>query len=319
MIDPLDTPAEAGLSRPPTSSVLGDIRPDQWSPEMIASLDWMRVAELVRAIAAHSGCELARSIVLQDGSVAFGMIEQPGTPQPRRALVKIAGWNEWGATAESVQLFAQEVGTAKDARGILIAPGGFTPAALLAAQEHRIETVDTDSLFRVLDSLPPERSELFFTIAAAGACTTPTCPICQQKLRRLDSGALDDLPPLLTFDQTGLVADHVLCDRFEVAPGSEVTFLHVVQAREMRISGDASGDFVCDGPVTLLPGGTLTGTIAARSVNVRAGGELRGQFRILEGPLQPFVHAARRWQWLCRGDRSKPECAGVIFEPHEER
>jgi hypothetical protein len=68
-----------------------------------------------------------------------------------------------------------------------------------------------------------------------------------------------------------------------------------------------------------MPGGTLSGTVAARSVNVRDGGELLGQFRILDGPPQSFITEVRRWQWLCRSDRGKPECEKVVFEPHNEQ
>lgn len=315
MLDPFVTLSEAGFSQQGDLITAGE---DHWTPELIASLDWLRVAELVRAIAAHSGCELARSVVLQDGSVAFAMIEHPMTAHPQRALVKIAGWNEWGASPTSVMHFAREVLTANKARGILIAPGGFTAAAALAAQEHRIEMVDAAGLHQVLLSLPAERSDFFFTIATAGNCTTPTCPVCLQKLSRVESVSHKELPECRVFQESGLIAEPVQAVRVEVAAKTEVTFLYEVKAREIIISGDAVGDFVCEGPVTLMPGGTLSGTVAARSVNVRDGGELLGKFRILDGPPRSFITEVRRWQWLCRSDRGKPECEKVVFEPHNE-
>ena len=83
---------------------------------------------------------------MPDGAVLFGMIEEPKSAKARRAMVKIAPWNEWGATPETVQRFAQEVSTARNTRGILIAPAGFSPAALRMAQELRIEAVDAVGL-----------------------------------------------------------------------------------------------------------------------------------------------------------------------------
>lgn len=315
MLDPFVTLAEAGFSQQGELITAGP-ETDHWTPELIASLDWMRMAELVRALAAHGGCELARSMVLEDGSVAFAMIERPTTAHPQRALVKITSWNEWGATPANVMQFAREVLTANKTRGILIAPGGFTPAALLAAQEHRIETVDAAGLYQVLQSLPAERSDFFFTIATAGDRTTPTCPVCLQKLSKVESVSRTELPESRVFEESGLIADHVQANCVEVAAGTEVTFLHEVKAREIVIAGDATGDFVCEGPVTLLPGGTLNGSVAARSVNVRDGGELLGKFRILSGPPQSFITEIRRWHWLCRSDRRKQECERVSFEPH---
>ncbi len=317
MLDPFSKLAEAGFSQQGGLITSGP-EAEHWTPELIASLDWMRVAELVRAIAVHGGCELARSMVMEDGSVMFAMMERPLTPHPQRALVKITGWNEWGAMPEAVMHFAREVRTAQNARGVLISPGGFTPAALMAAQEHRIEAVDAAALHQVLLSLPAERSDFFFNIATAGDCTTPTCPVCLQKLSKIESVTRTELPELREITQSGLVADQVHARRVVVPPGTEITFLHEVRAQQIEISGDATGDFVCEGPVTLLPGGTLSGTVAARSMKVEDGGELRGKFRILQGPPSSFVTEIRRWQWFCRSERAKPECARVVFEPHGE-
>jgi len=311
MFDPFTTLQETGFSQGADSA-----RPGGWTPELIAALDWMRVAELARAIARHNGCELAGSRVLEDASVVFAMLERPTTAHPQRALVKIAAWNEWGATPESVRRFSSEVATAKNTRGILIAPGGFSPAALLAAQAARIEAVDAAALHAVLMRLPAERSDFFFTIATAGDCRRPSCPVCLRKLERSgedDAAAQDDHR---TIRAEGLVADPVECGTLSVPAGAEVTFLYEVRARRVHIAGHAQGDFACEGTVIIEPGGILTGTVTARAVEVREGGELRGQFRILEGALRPFPRPARVWHWRCANPAGKPACAGVRFDPH---
>lgn len=314
MLDPFATLSPTGLSSPESSS---EPTPGEWSPELIVSLDWMRVAELVRSIASHAGCELAGSRVLADGSLAFGMIERPTTMHPQRALVKISAWNEWGATPESVTHFAQEVSTAKNTRGILIAPAGFSPSAILAAQEHRIETVDATALCAVLQTLPPERSDLFFTIATAGAFKQPSCPICLNKLERVDSDTHDLPPAIQVISERGLYAEHITCDLLDISTEAEVNFLYPVQTRAMRVCGHATGDFSCDGTITIEAGGTLDGRIAARALNVLEGGELRGQFRILEsGGLEPFVTRPDRWHWSCRNLAGKAGCLGIKFAPH---
>ncbi len=320
MLDPFVTFQEAGFSQREDLAVAGS-GGEYWSPELIEKLDWVRLAELARAIAAHHGCELAGSTVLSDGSVAFGMIENPRSAHPQRALVKITGWNERGATPTTILDFAREVSTARKTRGVLIAPLGFTPAALLAAQEHRIESIDATTLCSVLMGLPSERSDLFFVIATAGDYTIPTCPICLTKLSRVEENRQNEshsLMPVRRIEESGLVAEPIHCHGLEVPSGVEAQFLHEVKAREIRIHGHAFGDFICDGPLILEPGGTLTGTVAARSLKVQDGGELRGQFRILEGDLKPFVTTQARWQWRCRNPNAKPACSQVVFEPHSE-
>lgn len=312
MLDPFATLEEAGFSQKPEGGV---DRLGGWSPELIASLDWARLSELARAIVKASGCELAGSRVMPDGAVFFGMIEEPKTAAPRRAMVKIAPWNEWGATPETVRQFAQEVRTARDTRGVLIAPSGFSPAALRVAQELRIEAVDAVVLNAAVQALPGVRGESLFVATAAGDLSTPTCPVCMKKLVRVEQETL--VLPSRIIDTDGLIADAVVCDRLDVAARCEVTFLQEVRARTITISGHASGDFICEGPVTLESSGALSGKVAARSLVVREGGQMKGQFRILEGELGSFVKPTVRWHWRCAAAMTSEACAAVVFEPHE--
>ncbi|WP_395751506.1 polymer-forming cytoskeletal protein [Prosthecobacter sp.] len=312
MLDPFVTLEEAGFSLRRSGGV---DRLAGWSPELIASLDWARLSDLARAIAAAAGCELAEARIMQDGAVHFGMIEEPRSSKARRALVKIAAWNEWGATPETVQHFAQEMSSARNTRGILIAPAGFSPAALRKAQEMRIEAVDAVALDAAVRALPGDKSDFLFVVTTAGDFSTPTCPICMKKLQRIEQESLALCSR--TIDTDGLIADAVVCDSLEIAAGCEVTFLQEVKARSITVSGHASGDFVCEGPVILEKGGTLSGKAAARSLVVRDGGELLGQFRILEGDLGSFVKPAVRWHWRCAGADGQRQCAWVVFEPHQ--
>ena len=180
---------------------------DGWSPELLVGLDWVRLAELARGVAAEGGCELAGSRNFPDSSVMFAMIERPRSTTPQRALVKLAPWNEWGATPETVEHFAQEIATAKNCRGILIAPAGFSTAALHTAQKHRIEAVDATTLCSALSGLRPEKSEIMFAVATTGDYATPTCPICDKRLHRTEQQAPS--LPSRTIDVSGLIADPV--------------------------------------------------------------------------------------------------------------
>ncbi len=303
----------------PAGGCDGDISPG-WSAELIAGLDWLRLAELARAIASNAGCELGGSRVFEDGSVIFAMVEQPRSQKPSRALVKIISWNEWSASPQAVESFVRELSTARNARGIFIAPGGFTNAALHAASEHGIETVDAARLAATLRSLPAEQSDFFHVITTAGDHASPSCPVCLGKLSRHRSSAAADLAAPASeyiFQASAIVAEPILCRRLEVRPDCEVQFLHEVRASEIVILGHVSGDFVCEGPLSLEDGATLTGTVAARAVNVHHGAELLGEARILEGELQPVMSARPLSFWICENPLGKPACKTVMFDAHE--
>lgn len=316
MLEPFSALKEAGFSLEGE----GDSLPPGWSPELINQLDWLRLAELARAIAANAGCELGGSRVMEDGSVLFAMFEQPRSAQPKRALVKIVAWNQWSATPQVVENFVSEVQSARNARGVLIAPGGFTPAASHAAAEHQIEPVDAARLCDTLKRLPEERSDFFHGITTAGDFSTPTCPVCLKKMKRQQQTSAAETRPLhseFVFQSSAIVAEQVVCRRLEIAPKIEVQFLHEVRAQEIIVNGHATGDFVCDGRLTLGSGATLTGSVAARAVDVKDGGELIGQARIIEGDLQPVKPMRRRWMWTCQNPIGKPNCARVVFDPHD--
>ena len=293
---------------------------ESWSPELIASLDWLRLGELLRAIAVHAGYQLGPSRVNIDGSVQFAMQHETPTTNLKRQLVKLTAWNQWSATPDCLQILVHELGRIREAcQGVLVAPDGFSPAALHRARQLGIETVDASQLHATLAAIPPEQADFFHTITTAGNCKTPTCPVCLRKLSRVDqpsTRALHSLPGAMVFQSTTVVPDPVACGRLEILPDCEVTFLHEVRAHELIVRGHASGDFVCQGAVTLEPGSTLTGTVAARAINVRDGAELRGQFRIVEGISEAIAPVSTVWFWRCLNDSGKEACRTVMFLPH---
>lgn len=315
MLEPFTALRESGFS---TLELSGDT-PRGWSAELIAQLDWLRLAELARAIVADAGCELGGSRVLADGSVLFAMFEDPKSSKPRRALVKLVPWNEWGAMPATVERFANEVYSTRNARGILIAPGGFTTASLHAAQEHHIETVDSARLFSRIQSMRTEEADFFHVITTAGDYSTPTCPVCLQKLTQQPvTGTLmpDSIHGECVYQSSAIVAEPIECRRLEILPDVEVQFLHEVRAREIVIHGHAAGDFICHGQVTLGQRATLFGTVAARSVDVKEGGELIGSARILDGDLNAPQGTKGRWHWRCKNLLGNSQCLGVCFDAH---
>ena len=84
MLDPFAKLAEAGFSQQGGLITAGPVT-EHWTPELIASLDWMHVAELVRAIAAHFLSSSLRSAFrhqtvapcINSGGPPMGVSEMP--------------------------------------------------------------------------------------------------------------------------------------------------------------------------------------------------------------------------------------------------
>jgi hypothetical protein len=293
----------------------------EWNPESVASLDWYRLAELLRAIAANAGCQLGPSRVNPDGSVQFAMLGEGEGASAQRSLVRLSAWNQWGATPESVSQFAWEVGRIRErTHGILVAPGGATPAAFARASELGIEIVDVAKLCRTLHSLHPEQANFFHELTLSGDCTSPTCPVCLRKLTKVQQTAASGplrRPAELTYQVSAVVPEPVDCDRLEVLEGCEVTFLQEVRARQaVTVYGHVSGDFICMGVMTLMPGSALCGTVAAKGFDVRDGASFRGESRILDTVRDPVNLLQPSWYWRCQNPAGNHECRGIVFEPH---
>lgn len=293
----------------------------EWNPEAVAALDWYRLAELLRAIAVNAGCQLGPSRVNPDGSVQFAMLGVPDAADPQRSLVKLSAWNQWGATPDSVSQFAWEVRRIRErTHGILVAPGGATPAAETRASELGIEIVDVTKLCRTLHSLHPEQANFFHELTLNGDFSTPTCPVCLHKLTKVQQTAASGVmrrPAELTYQVSTVVPEPVDCDRLEVMGGCEVTFLQEVRARsEVVVYGHVSGDFICLGSLTLMPGSSLTGTVAAKGFDVRDGASFQGQSRIIDSVRDPITLLQPTWFWRCQNPAGTNECRSVVFEPH---
>ena len=296
----------------------GGLRVSPWTAELIASLDWLRLSELLRAVAVNAGCQLGPSRVEADGMVQFAMLEQPTSGLPQRTLVRMLSWNGSGATPATVHAMAAQLGRVREpTRGVLVAVGGASTTARVLAQQHHIELIDAERLAETLRCLQAEKSDFYYSLTTVGEYARPTCPICLRKLHRVlqpTGPQAGHLPRELVFQSSSLVSDLVVCDRLEIMRDCEVAFLKEVRAKMMIIRGHASGNFICDGPLILDPGATLSGSVAARSMRVHSGGEMLGQARILEGSAESLMAPEATWFWRCQSTAAA--CQKVIFDLH---
>lgn len=297
----------------------GTVLPVSWSEDLLRSLDWKRLLEVIRALAVYSGYEPGATTVEPTAAAQF-FIEDPKHREKGRALVRLAPWSRWMATVDCVTGFVEVLAANGHIPGIYIAPAGATPGAQTAARSRGIQLLDARLLAARLNELPQEYSEYFHDRTVSGVATVPTCPICLRPMTSAEEPDpntvnIEDLPDL-RFATHDIVGEPIRARRIEVLQSGEVHFLREVRARDVVVNGVVKGDFVCDRSLLLNPGGVLYGSVAARSVLVRPGGALNGETRILQGPLEPIAKLARAWAWRCEHVPAQPGCEKVVFHPH---
>jgi len=303
----------------PSASAETGRETERWTAELITTLDWRRLTEIVRAMASFSAFSLGPTTLEADATTDFTMTHGLNG-SARCFLVRLAPWNNWVATGDCMESFARDLATFHDAMGIYIAPLGFSPSALRVARRSQIELVDGAMLAARLNQLPDEHSAFYHEVGTAGDASTPSCPVCLSRLVHKEGDILAppshaELPDI-SYRSNDLVAEPVAARRLEIVGGCEVHFLHGVRARDIIVHGVAIGNFVCDGIVLLNPGARLYGSVAARSVLVRPGAEMHGETRILQGTPEPIQISVREWVWCCRSPAGTEACRSVSLLPH---
>lgn len=297
----------------------GEVLPVRWTAEMLAGLDWRKVTELARALAVSSGCEASATRIALDAMTEFTITQKVGGGTAV-SLVRLAPWNRWMASGQCVEKFAADLAAHKRTRGVYLAPGGVSPAGRIEASRRGIEVVDSEVLAATLNSLPAAHSEFFHDITFSGKPFVPSCPVCLQPLTQApetEVGTGMNAASDLHYRTSDIVADPVLARRLEIDRDCEVHFLREVRAKEVCVHGRAIGDVVCDGLVLLNPGAVLLGNVAARSVLVRPGAELRGDTRILKGgELGTVEKSPMAWLWACTKLPPQKGCEKVRLLPH---
>ena len=153
----------------------GEVLPVRWTAEMLAGLDWRKLTELARALAASSGCEVGTDAITVDGMTQFIITQQSGGAT-LTSLVRLAPWNHWMATGECVEKYAADLASHRRTRGVYLSPGGVSPAARIEASRRGIEVVDAEVLSATLNALPAVHSEFFHDITFSGKPFVPELP-----------------------------------------------------------------------------------------------------------------------------------------------
>lgn len=293
--------------------------PPPWSGDLIAALDWKRIAELARALSLTYGFELGSSTVGINGQTDF-VITRGNLPSQAGTLVRLTRWNQWMASGACLAQFALDLRERNHGQGIFLAPGGCAPSAQRIAQVSGIELVDAEAMAMRVNALPRQHRDYFFTSATQGDAKTPSCPSCLRPLQLADDSSGSSMngrqSAEIRYSTSDIVGDPVRARRIEIQPDCEVQFLREVRTQELVIHGTVTGDFVCEGCVVLHPGATLRGSVAAHSVVVRPGADMQGDTRIFHGKLEPFGQAAFAWIWRCNNPRPRPGCEAVSFLQH---
>ena len=236
-----------------------------------------------------------------------------GSSQPKSdALLCCAPWNRQVVSDRLVSGFHQEVVNRGYVSGTLFSPGGFTRDAYEFQGKRPIELVSGEDFVEVIGRLPEGERDYLLRLTTAGDFDIPTCPACGVKLELRDSAMPEGVGRLknLTVRRSETFAGDVRCNKLHIAKGAEAQFTKGVYANKMTFHGRAIGSFTCTGTAEILPGASVIGMVAARSIDLRPGGVLDGEMKILdEAEIKPVRPIPKDFMWGCP---NYPKCDVVL-------
>lgn len=154
-------------------------KPKVWSLQLLQSLEWKRLEDLCAAYYRATGLQAETTPLGPDGGVDIYLHEE-GILQPA-GIVQCKAWRQDIGVKEVRELLG--VQTAVDAgQAIFITSGAFSKEAIAFAQENGLTLLDGRDFLAKLQAVPKEQRQQLLALATEGDYTTPTCPICGQKM-----------------------------------------------------------------------------------------------------------------------------------------
>lgn len=156
------------------------MKPREWSLELLHALEWKRMADL--CLAFYKGRDLsARNVTVgADGSMD-AQLYQPGEETPFALwYCKARGEQEVGE--EAVAALIRQMAEAGVEQAFFMGAWSFSPAAQTLASLHQVTLLDDRMFLALLRHLPYDDSQRLLNLAVEGDYTTPTCPACLLKM-----------------------------------------------------------------------------------------------------------------------------------------
>jgi hypothetical protein len=282
-----------------------------WILDLVSRLDWLGFQELVSHLLQRSGYLPEVAWTRPDGGTALTLMH-PARSNRLEAIVQCPPWQSHEIDAAMLRDLHQVVVREGAQRGIYLTPGTFTAEARAFARLKPLELVDGSDLVLSFQRLPDEeRTELLRMITAV-PYSVPSCPSCLRKMERIEDAAAAsrqrerDLVYKISSSESSVVD----CRSLTLRKKADVVFLKGLTAGAMTVHGKATGNIVVNGRLHVAAGGSVSGLVSARAIQLDPGGTLEAEARILnESEIAHFQPLPPQQVWRCP---AFPKCRDTL-------
>ncbi len=154
----------------------------EWTLEVLQSLEWRRFEKLCEAYYREKGIRNVAISLAANGGMDIYLFQDEARPKQATAVVHA---RTRGPVATGVQGVRELLGVMSHEgieRAFFMTNGIFSPEAKALGHHHKIVLVDARVLLAMILRLEPEQQQRLLAEATAGDYTSPTCPMCGQKM-----------------------------------------------------------------------------------------------------------------------------------------
>ncbi len=286
-----------------------------WSLDLLGRLDWLGFQDLASRLLQRSGYLPEVAWTRPDGGTALTLMH-PARSNRLEAIVQCPPWQYHAINALMIKDLHQVVVREGAQRGIYMTPGTFTAEARAFARHKPLELVDGSDLLLSFQRLPEEDRTGLLSMVTGGRYEVPSCPSCLRKMDLIEDAAAasGQRERDLVYKSSTSEASEVDCRSLTLRKKADVVFLKGVTAGAMTVHGKATGNIVVNGRLHVAAGGSVSGLVSARAIQLDPGGTLEAEARILnESEIAHFQPLPTQPVWKCP---SFPQCRDTLsFRP----
>jgi len=163
-----------------TENLIGPATLNDWSLDLIRSVEWKRFEELCDNYFKTKGWTTKPANFGPDGGVDIFLYGRDASKP-----LGIVQCKAWGSAVVSVKEIRELFGIMTDigsTLGIFITTSAYSEDAKRFASDKHIKLMDADHLLELIRALPEEQRQALLTTTTAGDYRTPSCPTCGVKL-----------------------------------------------------------------------------------------------------------------------------------------
>jgi len=170
------------------------------------------------------------------------------------------------------------------------------------ARLRPLELVDGRDVLATLQGMTADEQDFYWRMTTCGSYLSPSCPSCVRKMELVDESLVKQgrRQKDLVFKDRHFEKGEIDCRSLNVREMAEVVFMKSVTTTSMLVHGKVTGNFVVNGRLHIPTGGTVSGLVSARAIQLDPGGNLEAEARILnEAELAHIRQMPMNKVWRC--------------------